>query len=86
MAPSVICEKVRFTSVCEDAPQFLGIGDEFFIRYQDTPEEDKKRASCLTYLRDCGYKLRVSKHTPDILDEPVVSWGRLSDLVAPRDD
>lgn len=62
-------------------------GNEFTCYVRD--DDSVARDSCLRYLRDCGFEV-VTEVVPESADNSssrwVVTWGELSDVLAPRDD
>jgi len=76
-----LCEKATFVRA-NGNPSWLRDGDWYLIQYEDAPDEQKNRDSCLRYLADCGHEITTEPH--EVVgpgDEPAMSWGDLSDLV-----
>jgi hypothetical protein len=75
MAAQIICELV---TIDDDY--------EYLVQYENTPDDLTSKKSCLAYLRDCGHEVTTEPHAiVGIGDDPAVSWGDLSDTIAPRD-
>ena len=78
-ATEVVCEKVTIDAGTENENWYL-------VQYE-TPDDEPAKTSCLGYLKDCGHIVTCEPHpTVGIGDDPAVSWGDLSDIVAPRDE
>ena len=54
-------------------------GEHYFIPTANQAGKD----SCIAYLKDCGHQVSVGPHEP--VGGPLITWGRLSDLIEPAD-
>lgn len=56
----------------------------FLVKYTNDPIGTKERASCISYLEDCGHAIDT-KQIEEPTGKRTISYGRLSDIVESRD-